>query len=212
MQALMNAAAADLYTFESPPMLVVLSGPSGVGKDTLLHCLKRRGYEFAFVVTMTTRPRRANEVDGVDYFFVSEAEFERLIREDGFLEHSLVYGDHKGIPKAQVRNAFATGHDVIMRIDVQGAAKIRALVPNVVTVFIAPETEDELIERLRERNTEDGEKLQRRIATAREEMRRRDEFDYVVVNRGGCQERAVDQIVSIITAEHCRVGRTAAEI
>jgi guanylate kinase len=212
MQALMNAAAADLYSFDSPPMLVVLSGPSGVGKDTLLNCLKFRGYDFAFVVTMTTRPRRVNEADGVDYYFVSQEEFERLIRANGFLEHSLVYGDHKGIPKSQVRAAFETGKDVIMRIDVQGAAKIRKLVPNVVTVFIAPESEDELIMRLRERNTEDGEKLQRRIATAREEMRRRDEFDYVVVNRGGCQDEAVDQIVSIITAEHCRVGRHAPKI
>lgn len=193
-------------------MLVVLSGPSGVGKDTLLNCLKKRGREFAFVVTMTTRPRRPAEVEGVDYFFVSELEFERLIRVDEFLEHSVVYGDHKGIPKSQVRAAFGTGRDVIMRIDVQGAAKIRALVPNVITIFIAPESEQELVDRLRERNTEDGDKLTRRIATAREEMRRRDEFDYVVINRGGCQESAVDSIVSIITAEHCRVGREAPEI
>ncbi len=208
----MNAAEAELYFFESPPMLVVLSGPSGVGKDTLLNCLKNRGYDFAFVVTMTTRPRRANEVDEVDYIFVSKDEFDDLIDADEFLEHSLVYGDHKGIPKSQVRRAFSTRKDVIMRIDVQGAAKIRAIVPNVVTIFISPESEAELEMRLRERNTEDEEKLQRRLAMAREEMVRRNEFDYLVINRGGCQDKAVDQIVSIITAEHCRVGRRAPEI
>jgi guanylate kinase len=212
MQALIDAAADDLYTFESPPMLVVLSGPSGVGKDTLLNCLKRRGRDFAFVVTMTTRPRRPNEVEGVDYLFVSHQEFERLIRADEFLEHSVVYGDLKGIPKSQVRRALATGMDVVMRIDVQGAEKIRAIVPNVVTIFIAPDTEEELVTRLRERNTEDDEKLRRRLSTAREEMRRRDEFDYVVVNRGGCQDEAADNIVSIIAAEHCRVGRQAPRI
>lgn len=190
-------------------MLVVLSGPSGVGKDTLLNCLKTRGYEFAFVVTMTTRPRRPAEVDGVDYLFVSKGDFADLMQADGFLEHSIVYGDYKGIPKSQVRQAFQTGKDVIMRIDVQGAAKIRVLVPNVVTIFISPESEDELVRRLRERKTEGEDALKIRIATAREEMKRRDEFDYLVVNREGCQDEAVDEIVSIITAEHCRIGRRA---
>ncbi len=201
--------AAKLYGFNSPPMLVVLSGPSGVGKDTLLNCLKTRGYDFAFVVTMTTRPRRSNEVEGVDYIFVSKGDFADLMRADGFLEHSIVYGDYKGIPKSQVRAAFETGKDVIMRIDVQGAAKIRAIVPNAVTIFISPESEDELERRLRERKTESEDSLKIRIATAREEMKRRDEFDYLVVNREGCQDDAVDQIVSIITAEHCRIRRTA---
>ncbi len=204
-----DSSGGDLYTHLSPPMLVVLSGPSGVGKDTLLKRLKERGYDFAFVVTMTTRPRRAGEVDGVDYLFVSKGDFADLMQSDGFLEHSIVYGDYKGIPKSQVRQAFQTGKDVIMRIDVQGAAKIRKLVPNVVTIFIAPESEDELVRRLRERDTENEDALKIRIATAREEMKRRDEFDYLVINSVGCQDLAVDQIVAIITAEHCRLGRTA---
>jgi len=197
----------DLYSFSSPPMLVVLSGPSGVGKDTLLKRLKERGYDFSFVVTMTTRPRRADEVDGVDYIFVSKSFFADMMQADELLEHSLVYGDYKGIPKKQVRDAIASGKDVLMRVDVQGAAKIRKIVPNAVTIFLTPESEEELIRRLTERKTETEDGLKLRIATAREEMKRLCEFDYVVVNRAGRQDEAVDQIVAIIVAEHCRVGR-----
>ena len=151
---------ADLYNFRSPPMLVVLSGPSGVGKDTLLKRLKERGYDFAFVVTMTTRPRRENEVEGVDYIFVGKSEFADMMQQDELLEHSLVYGDYKGIPKQQVRDAMRSGKDVLMRIDVQGAAKIRQIVPNAVTLFLAPESEDELERRLAERKNRIGRKPQ----------------------------------------------------
>lgn len=197
----------DPYNFRSPPLLVVLSCPSGVGKDTLLRRLKERGYDFAFVVTMTTRPKREHEVDGVDYIFVSKSQFADLMEADELLEHSLVYGDYKGIPKQQVRAAIASGKDVIMRLDVQGAAKIRQLIPQAVTIFIAPESEEELVRRLRERNTESEESLKLRIATAREEMKRAHEFDFIVVNRAHQQDVAVDQIIAIVTAERCRVGR-----
>ena len=193
-------------------MLVVLSGPSGVGKDTLLKCLMERGHDFAFVVTMTTRPKRENEIDGVDYIFVSKSLFADMMQDDELLEHSLVYGDYKGIPKQQVRDAVQSGKDVMMRIDVQGAAKIRKLVPNAVSIFLAPESEDELVRRLSERKTETPEGLKLRIATAREEMKRISEFDYVVVNRANCQDKAVDQIVAIVTAERCKVHRTPLEL
>jgi guanylate kinase len=206
------ALASELYSFQSHPMLVVLSGPSGVGKDTLLKHLKERGYDFAFVVTMTTRPRRSNEVDGVDYLFVDKGTFADMMQDDELLEHSLVYGDYKGIPKQQVRDAIRSGKDVLMRIDVQGAGKIRKIVPNAVTIFLAPESEDELIRRLAERKTETAEGLKLRIATAREEMKRVSEFDYIVVNRENCQDKAVDQIVAIVTAERCRVHRTPIEL
>lgn len=196
-----------LYDFTSPPLLVVLSGPSGVGKDTLLQKLQEHGYEFWFVVTMTTRPPRPNEVNGKDYLFVSKDEFARLMMVDEFLEHSVVYGDYKGIPKNQVRQALASGKDVLMRIDVQGAHKVRKIVPNAVTIFLTTETEGELVNRLSERKTETSDGLAIRIATTREEMKRLDEFDYVVINREGQQDDAVRQIQSIITAEHCRVHR-----
>lgn len=202
-----RTAPIDPYRFTSPPLLVVLSGPSGVGKDTLLKCLKSRGFDFAFVVTMTTRPRREDEIDGVDYIFVTKSQFADMMEADELLEHSLVYGDYKGIPKQQVREAIASGKDVIMRIDVQGAAKIRHIVPQAVTIFVAPESEEELVRRLSERKTETPESLKLRIATAREEMKRAHEFDFIVVNRANQQEQAVEQIVAIITAEHCRVNR-----
>jgi len=196
-----------LYDFTSPPLLVVLSGPSGVGKDTLLQKLQEYGYEFCFVVTMTTRPPRPNEVHGKDYLFVNKDEFARLMMMDEFLEHSVVYGDYKGIPKDQVRKALASGKDVLMRIDVQGAAKVHKIVPNAVTIFLTTETEGELVSRLSERKTETSDGLAIRIATTREEMKRLDEFDYVVINREGQQDDAVKQILSIISAEHCRVHR-----
>ncbi len=202
----------SLYDFQNPPMLVVLSGPSGVGKDALLEKLKYRGYDFAFIVTMTTRPIRANEMEGRDYNFVSKDQFAQLMMKDELLEHSIVYGDYKGIPKAQVRTAFASNKDVIMRIDVQGAAKIRSLVPNVVTIFISAESEAALIQRLTERKTENADSLKIRIATAREEMKRVSEFDYLVVNQDDCLDEAVNKVVAIIAAEHCRMGRKPVKI
>jgi guanylate kinase len=205
-------AEIDLYVNPNPPLLVVLSGPSGVGKDTLLNALKIRGYDFAFVVTMNSRPRRSNETNGVDYIFVTRDEFEAEIKRGELLEHSIVYGDYKGIPKAQVRRAIASGKDVVMRIDVQGAAKVRKMVPNAVMIFIAPESEAELVRRLQERDTESEEALRTRINTARGEMKRRDEFDYIIINRDDQQNEAVEQILAVIKAEHCRIGRTAPEI
>ncbi|MBX7213384.1 MAG: guanylate kinase [Thermoflexales bacterium] len=205
--ALPNIDAGDPYNVQSRPLLVVVSGPSGVGKDTLLQRLKDVGCEFWFVVTMTSRAQRPGEVDGKDYFFVTREEFDALIEADELLEHSLVYGEYKGIPKAQVREALATGKNVVMRIDVQGAQKIKRIVPDAVTIFLMPESEEELIRRLTERKTETPEGLRRRIETARDEMRRIPEFDYVVVNRAYQMNDAADDIEGIMRAERCRVGR-----
>lgn len=204
------ASTPDLYTRSWSPLLVVISGPSGVGKDTLLQRLKDHGYDFAFVVTMTTRAKRAGEVEGKDYFFVSISTFTQMIEANKFLEHSKVYGDYKGIPKEQVRRAWESGKDVLMRIDVQGAAKVRAIVNDAVTIFLAPESEDELVRRLIERHTETPQALERRLATARDEMTRLCEFDYVVVNPANRIDEAVDKIISIVAAEHCRVDRRPA--
>ena len=202
----------DPFKIEHHPLLMIISGPSGVGKDTLLQFMKDRGRRFSFVVTMTSRARRSNEVEGRDYFFVNRERFEQLIAQGELLEHSVVYGDYKGIPKSEVRRAFASGNDVIMRIDVQGAAKIKKIVPEAVSVFLMPDSELELIRRLRERKTENEEALQRRFATARLEMQRRMEFDYSVVNYNDRQNEAVDEIVAIITAEHSRSWRGPVEI
>ena len=188
------------------PLLVVISGPSGVGKDSTLDELKRLGTPFYFVVTATTRPQRVNEADGVDYHFVSMADFAEMINRNELLEYAIVYGDYKGIPKRHVRDALASGRDVLMRIDVQGAATIRKLVPQAITVFMTAQTEEELVVRLQRRRSEPPGQLEIRIATARQELKRVHEFDYVVVNREDRLEETVRQILSIITAEKCRVN------
>ncbi|HOT92179.1 MAG TPA: guanylate kinase [Anaerolineae bacterium] len=195
----------DPYARPYTPLLIVISGPSGVGKDSVLEQLKQRNYPFHFVVTATSRPPRAEEVHGVDYFFVSESEFQHMIRQDELLEHAMVYGQYKGIPKQQVRDALASGKDVVMRLDVQGAATVKRLVPEAVLIFVSAASEEELYERLRRRQTESEEQLHYRMHVAREEMRRIGEFDYVVVNREDALDEAVEQVVHIIAAEHCRV-------
>ena len=207
-----NSSEHNPYHIEPNPLLVVISGASGVGKDAAVQRMEEMGYPFHFVVTATTRPRRPNEVDGVDYHFVSEQEFAEMLKKGELLEHAIVYGQHKGIPKKQVQEALASGKDVVMRIDVQGAATIRNLVPEAAFVFLTASSEEELIHRLKTRKTETPEGLKRRIAIAREEMNRLDEFDYVVVNRDNHLDDTVRTIAAIITAEKCRVKQRKIEL
>ena len=195
----------DFKILDPQPLLIVISGPSGAGKDTVMQCMKERGMPFHFIVTATTRPRRANEVNGKDYFFVGKEEFARMIEEDELIEYAVVYGDYKGIPKQQVREALSSGKDVLMRVDVQGAETVRKLVPNAILIFMTVDNEQELERRLRERKTETAEELALRIATARKELQRVESFDYVVVNADDHLDQAVDTIQAIITSEHQRV-------
>ena len=192
------------YAFQTHPLLIVISGTPGAGKDSVIQCLKEREHPFHFVVTATDRPPRSGEVHGKDYFFLTTAEFTSLIENDELLEHAVVYGQHKGVPKQQVREALASGKDVIMRIDVQGAATIRELVPDAVLIFLTAPSEEELVQRLRKRGGDSPEQLEKRIATAREEMQHLPEFDYVVVNCDGELDRAVDDVLAIVQAEHRR--------
>lgn len=195
----------EFNLYQPQPLLIILSGPSGVGKDTILQRMQERQLPFHFVVTATTRPIRQNEVDGKDYFFVSHDEFARMIEADELLEYAIVYNDYKGIPKQQVREALASGKDVIMRIDVQGAATIRKLAPEALLVFLTTNDEDELVNRLQERKTETPEGLKLRIATARQELKRIHEFDYVIVNPDYMLDDTVDTLTAIIQAEHHRI-------
>jgi len=167
--------------------------------------MQERGMPFHFVVTATTRPKRANEVHGRDYWFVSKEEFARMIDEDELIEHAIVYGDYKGIPKKQVREALASGMDVIMRLDVQGAETVRKMAPEALMIFITTQNEDELVHRLETRKTETADSLAIRIATARKELKRVEGFDYVIVNRDYLLDETVDMIRAIIDAEHHRV-------
>ena len=195
----------DLYQREVNPLLVVISGASAVGKDAVIRRMAELGHPFCFVVTATTRPRREEEIDGRDYLFLTEHEFLRMIDQDEFLEHALVYGYHKGIPKQHVREALAGGHDVIMRVDVQGAATVHHLVPQAVLIFMITSSEEELLGRLKTRGTESMEELALRIEMIREEMDRLEDFDYIAVNADGMLDDAVEEIACIIRAEKCRV-------
>jgi guanylate kinase len=198
----------DLYHLDRPPLLIVISGTSGAGKDSVARALVRRmgaaGYPAHFVVTMTSRPRRENEVEGVDYMFVSKQEFECLIEQGELLEYALVYDQYKGIPRRQARDAMASGKDVVMRLDVQGAATIREMAPGAVLIFITASSEKELADRLRRRRTESEEQLCLRLETARREMEHMDEFDYVIRNADGKLEETIDVALSIVVAEKHR--------
>jgi guanylate kinase len=195
----------ELYQRKRQPLLIVISGPSGVGKDTVLQRMEERRLPFHFVVTATTRPPRPDEVHGRDYFFISNDEFAEMIEKDELLEYAFVYNDYKGIPKQQVREALASGKDVVMRIDVQGAAKIRSIASGAVLIFVSTASEAEMVDRLRARKTETPEGLKLRIATARKELERMADFDYCVVNHDMALDDTVDKIIAIIEAEHSRV-------
>jgi guanylate kinase len=196
---------SDFDIYQPQPLLIVISGPSGVGKDSVVQALKERGLPFHFVVTATTRPRRANEVHGRDYFFVSKEDFARMIEAGELIEYAIVYNDYKGIPKQQVREALASGKDVIMRLDVQGAATVRKLAPEAVLIFLTTQNEAELITRLKKRKSDSAEDLSLRIATARQELKRAAEFDYGVINADGRLDEAVEAVIAIIRAEHHRI-------
>jgi guanylate kinase len=194
------------------PLLVVLSGPSGVGKDSVLMRMRELGFPFHFVVTATSRSQRPGEIDGFDYHFVGEQRFRQMIANNELLEWAEVYGQYKGIPKWEVERALRSGKDVVMRIDVQGAATLRQIAPEALFIFIAPGNVDELRERLMLRRSDSPSDIERRLAVAREELGRVGEFDYVVLNRADRLDEAVGQIRAIITAEKQRVYPRCVEL
>jgi guanylate kinase len=193
------------YPRQHAPLLIVISGPSGVGKDAVIQRMKERNLPFHFVVTATNRPPRENEIDGKDYIFLSDAEFARMLDNDELLEHAFVYEQYKGIPRSQVRKAFDSGLDVIMRLDVQGASTIKKISEDALLIFLTPTSDEELIQRLYSRENSKDENLAMRVAMARQELKRIEEFDYVITNRQNQLDEAVDHILAIITAEHNRV-------
>lgn len=188
-------------------LLIVISGPSGVGKDSVVRRLQQREPSLCFVVTATTRPPRKGEVDGQDYLFVSRTSFNNMVVKNEFIEHAVVYGERKGVPKNQVEAAWASGQDVVMRLDVQGASEIRKLYPDSLLIFLTTNTESELESRLLARKSETPEGLKLRVATAVREMESVDEFDYCIVNADEMLDETVDVIVAIIKAERHRVQK-----
>lgn len=183
---------------------MVLSGPSGVGKDAVLERMKRLGSHYHFAVTATTRPMREGEREGEPYHFVARAGFERMIANGELLEWAEVYGNLYGVPRAQVERALGQGRDVLVKVDIQGAKTIRGLAPDAVLVFLAPPSYDELARRLTSRGTEAEDAMRRRLREAEAEMEAASLFDHVVVNRRGELDDAVRQIEALTADERRR--------
>jgi len=187
-------------------LLVIISGPSGVGKDTIIEALRRgaREPEYEYVVTCTTRSRRPGEVDGRDYHFLDRRRFLALRQAGGLLEANEVHGNWYGTPRAEVERALSAGHDVILKIDVQGAQEVKERVADALLVFVVPPSLEALFQRLRSRATESADELEVRQRNAAIEIARQDDYDHVVVNETGQVERTADRIHEIIAEEHRR--------
>ena len=183
------------------PMLVVVSGPSGVGKSTIVAELARRRPQVVPIVTATTRARRDDEIDGVHYHFISEEAFRELIDRDGLLEHANNHGFWYGTPIDQVRGILAAGRDAILTISPEGAHTVRRLVPDALTIFVMPPSMEDLADRLRGRGSESEASIERRRRDAERWMAEADDYDHVVVNETGRPEQAADRIWEIIQAE-----------
>ena len=183
----------------------IISGPSGVGKDSVIEKLREVYPDARYVVTATSRPMRPGEIDGVHYLFLDRADFEAQIEAGDFIEHALVYGNLYGVPKRPILEGLANGQHVIIKVDVKGAATLREVISNTKSLFLLPESMESLLERLRDRKTEDPEVLMKRFRTASEELERVSEFDYAVFNEAGKLDEALENIVSIIEAEQSRV-------
>ena len=196
----------------APPLLVILSGPSGVGKDAALAELKKLDRPWYFAVTATTRKMREGERDGVDYLFLDEDIFFKMRERDEFLEFAQVHGHWYGVPRNQVRNGLKSGRDVILKIDVQGAATVRRLIPEALSIFMLPASLEELRSRLAHRMSESSPEMELRLEAAEAELARVSEFDYRVVNRDNCLEQAVLDIDAIISAEKCRLKPRMAQL
>lgn len=188
------------------PLLIVLSGTSGAGKDAVIRELKKRDLPLHFVVTATSREPRQDEVNGREYYFYSPEEFQERIERGEFIENAMVYGEHKGIPRSEIEEALKSGRDVVLKIDYQGAATIRRLYPQALLIFIMPGSIEELRKRLKERNSETEKTLKVRIETVYQEARWLHIFDYYVMNEDNFLERAADDIEQIINVEHHRIN------
>jgi guanylate kinase len=196
----------------SRPLLVVLSGPSGVGKDAVLARMRKLGRPFHYVVTATTRPKRAGEKNGVDYHFLSRKEFQQMIDKHQFLEWANVYGNYYGVPKDEITSALSKGVDAIVKVDVQGAATIKGILPQAVFIFLMPPSVEELENRLRRRRSESSEDLALRLERSKEEIKSLPLFDYVITSHQNKLGEVISQIDAIIAAEKRRVKPRIVEL
>ncbi len=205
-------ANAPSPTPQQQGLLFVLSAPSGTGKDSVIQELRAQGMDFHVVASVTTRAPRPGESEGNPYHFVSKEAFESMRAHDELLEYANVYGNWYGQPVQPIKDNMRVGRDVLLKIDVQGAATVHRKVPEAIFIFLVPESVEELVLRLTHRKTETEEELQRRLAKARWELAQQDQYDYVVVNRQGHLQEAVDCVRAIMLAEHCRTQRRSITI
>jgi guanylate kinase len=187
-----------------PPLLVVVSGPSGVGKDATLERMKKAGLPYHYVVTTTTRSKRPGERDGIDYWFISEDEFHRMVKKNQFLEWAKVYGNYYGVPKHEIKDALKQGLDVVVKVDVQGAATIRRILPDALFIFLMPPSTEELANRLKKRYGLSSSELKVRLGKVQEEMKSLPIFDYVITSHTDNLDLTADQVNTAITTAKCR--------
>lgn len=191
-------------------LLIVISGPSGVGKGTVRKALfEREGQDLVYSISMTTRAPRNGEQDGIDYYFVSHYEFEHQIERGNLLEYAKFVGNYYGTPYDKVEEQLNQGHEVVLEIDVQGAMQVKAKKPEAVFIFIAPPSFKSLEERLRHRGTETEEVIKERLVKAEREINQAAAYDYIVVNDD--VDNAADRVMAIIRAEHARCSRSLEE-
>lgn len=200
----MNKLSVNFDIHDQYPLMIVISGPSGVGKDSVLRAMKNSELPIHHVVTVNTRAPRPDEKEGVDYFFVSREKFEDMIARQELIEYSRVYDDYKGVPRSQIQDALDSGKDVVLRLDVQGAEKIKQIYPQAILIFLLPSSQDDWYTRLGGRRLGNEKDLDKRIMTAKDELNKAREFDYLVVNEQNKLTRTVQMIEAIITAEHLR--------
>ncbi len=193
------------FNLPKRPLFIVLSSPSGAGKDAILNRMKELDYPLKYITTVTTRPQRATERDDVDYHFVSRERFQEMISNNELLEWANVYGSWYGVPKQPVEQALSRGQDSIVKVDIQGAATIKKILPQAILIFLMPPSMEELVVRLKQRHTEPPSDLALRIKTAEEEIKQLPLFDYVVVSQRDKVDLAVSDVKAILTAEKCRV-------
>jgi len=192
-------------TQSAHPLLIVISGPSGVGKDAALDRMKKAGLPYHYVLTATTRPKRPGEKDGVDYWFVSEDKFHQMVERNQFLEWAKVYGNYYGVPKREIKEALKQGLDTVVKVDVQGAATIKRILPDALFIFLMPPSPEELANRLKQRYGSSSADFDVRLGKAQEEMGSLPLFDYVVISYTDNLDLTVTEINAAVTAEKCRI-------
>jgi guanylate kinase len=205
----MSSEREEAMVDDPTPMLVIISGPSGVGKDTIIAAMQRRNHHpaYHYVTTCTTRAPRPGEVEGVSYNFVTEAEFMALRDAGELLEANEVHGNWYGTPREGVRQALSRGQHAILKIDVQGAQVVKGCVPSALLIFVVPPSLETLFDHLKNRRTESAEQLEIRQRNAAIELARQDDYDHVVVNVEGNVDRTAEVIDGIISKEERRATR-----